>query len=121
MTSVLNAETTGIRKLTAPKTRKQQTYKIDVKDKYSDLNSDLFDMGVLFEHVKYFDEIDMSSNHKVVKSRLSRNIDFWKHISASKFILDILQYGYLIRFCDIPPPMCFTNNRSALQKKQFRN
>jgi len=54
-----------------------------------------------------------------VKSRLSKSIDFWEHIGASKFILNTLKHGYVIPFICTPPPMKFKNNKSAIENNVF--
>lgn len=93
-----------------------------IKYKYFDISDDILPHGqmtVLLEHAHYFDKIYFSKIAKGVKSRLSKSIDFWEHIGASKFILNTLKHGYVIPFTCTPPPMKFKNNKSAIENNVF--
>ena len=54
-----------------------------------------------------------------VKGSLKRNVAFWEHIGASRFIRDTIVFGYKIHFIYTPPPARFGNNRSAIQHSEF--
>ena len=49
-----------------------------------------------------------------VKGNLRRNFEFWKHIGAPSFILNVIERGYLLPFVSFPEPAVFKNNRSSL-------
>ena len=59
--------------------------------------------------------------HYPVKGRLKASIEFWRFISAPKFILDIISDGYKILFITTPPPVHLKNNGSALEHSEFVN
>ena len=54
-----------------------------------------------------------------VKGSFKRNVAFWKHIGASRFIRDTIVFGYKIPFIYTPPVASFGNNRSAIQHSEF--
>ena len=54
-----------------------------------------------------------------VKGSLKRNVAFWEHIGASRFIRDTIVYGYKISFIYTPPAASFGNNRYAIQHSEF--
>ena len=54
-----------------------------------------------------------------VKGSLKRNVAFWEHVGASRFILDTILYGYKIPCIYTPPAANFGNNRSAIQHREF--
>ncbi|PFX26398.1 hypothetical protein AWC38_SpisGene8944 [Stylophora pistillata] len=54
-----------------------------------------------------------------VKGSLKRNVAFWEHIGASRFIRDTIVFGYKIPFIYNPPAASFGNNRSAIQHSEF--
>ncbi|CAC5388869.1 unnamed protein product [Mytilus coruscus] len=94
-----------------------------IKDKYLNLVDEYLlhgHMNILFEHVKYFDKVDFSKFAKGVKSSLSKNVAFWEHIGASKFIINTIKC-YMIPFVNLPPPMKFRNNKSAVDNTDFVN
>ncbi|CAC5415666.1 unnamed protein product [Mytilus coruscus] len=95
-----------------------------IKDKYLNLVDRYLlhgHMNILFEHVKYFDKVDFSKFAKGVKSSLSKNVAFWEHIGASKFIIITIKSGYMIPFMSLAPPMKFRNNKSAADNTDFVN
>ena len=53
------------------------------------------------------------------KGSLKRNIAFWEHIGASRFVRDTIVDGYRIPFIYTPPAASFRNNRSAIQHSEF--
>ena len=54
-----------------------------------------------------------------VKGSLKRNVPFWEHIGASRFIRSTIVDGYKIPFTYTPPAVNFGNNRSAIQHSEF--
>ena len=54
-----------------------------------------------------------------VKGSLKRNVSFWEHIGASRFICNTIVDGYKIPFIYTPPAASFGNNRSAIQHSEF--
>ena len=53
----------------------------------------------------------------MVKGRLRQNAQFWYNIGSSQLIMSVIMNGYTIPFFEIPPPMFFRNNKSALNEK----
>ena len=54
-----------------------------------------------------------------VKGNLRRNLEFWKRIGTSSFILNVIERGYLLPFVSFPEPAVFKNNRSSLSHAEF--
>jgi hypothetical protein len=54
-----------------------------------------------------------------VKGNLRRKLEFWKRIGTSKFILNVLERGYMLPFLSLPEPAVFRNNRSSLAHAEF--
>ena len=54
-----------------------------------------------------------------VKGNLRRNLDFWIHIGAPKFILSVIANGYCLPFQSTPVCISLNNNKSALKFKGF--
>ena len=54
-----------------------------------------------------------------VKGSLKRNVAFWEHTGASRFIRETIVSGYKILFIYTPPTASFGNNRSAIQHSEF--
>ena len=54
-----------------------------------------------------------------VKGNLRRNLDFWKRIGTSKFILNVIERGYILPFICFPEPAKFKNNRSSINHAEF--
>ena len=50
-----------------------------------------------------------------VKGNLRRKLEFWKRTETSKFILNVIERGYMLPFLSPPEPAVFRNNRSSLQ------
>ena len=54
------------------------------------------------------------------KSRLRDHIEFWKsNLFANEFILNTLQFGYIIPFENVPPGGYLKNKRSSLVHSKF--
>ena len=54
-----------------------------------------------------------------VVGNLRRNLEFWKRIGAPRFILYVIERGYLLPFLSLPEPAAFPNNRSSLIHADF--
>ena len=54
-----------------------------------------------------------------VRGNLCRNLDFWKRIGTSSFILNVIERGYLLTFVSFLEPAAFKNNRLSLSHSQF--
>ena len=54
-----------------------------------------------------------------VKGNLRRKLDFWKRIGTSKFILNVIERGYMLPFPSLPESAVFRNNRSSLAHADF--
>ena len=54
-----------------------------------------------------------------VKCTLKRNVAFWEHIGASRFIRGTIVDGYKIPFIYTPVAASFGNNRSAIQHSEI--
>ena len=52
---------------------------------------------------------------------MRKNLDYWKSIDASPFVLDIISSGYKIPFIEKPPCAKFENNKSAPDSSEFVN
>ena len=64
-------------------------------------------------------EVKMSKS-KNVKGRLKPCINFWRNVlEAPVFILNIIQYGYLLPFKNLPTALEKSNNKSALINFSF--
>ena len=58
----------------------------NLKDKYG------FDS---FRFTHDFYEYEQGQKHLLVKERLRKNIQFWRDIGASEFVLDVIEHGYI--------------------------
>ena len=54
-----------------------------------------------------------------VKGNLRRKLEFWKRIGTLKFILNVIERGYMLPFLSLPEPAVFRNNRSSLAHAKF--
>ena len=57
--------------------------------------------------------------HLEVKGNLRRNLDFWIHIGAPKFIWSVIANGYCLPFQSTSVCISLNNNKSALKFKDF--
>ena len=64
-------------------------------------------------------ELSTSSPSVNVRGNLRRNLDLWKRIGTSSFILNVIERGYMLPFVSFPEPAAFKNNRSSLSHAQF--
>ena len=53
-----------------------------------------------------------------VKNRLKENIQFWKNIDASPWVINIIEDEYAIPLVEMPPP-AFLSNKSAFKAQDF--
>ena len=54
-----------------------------------------------------------------IKGNLGRNLDFWIHIGAPKFILSVIANGYRLPFQFTSVCSSLNNNKSCLKFKDF--
>ena len=54
-----------------------------------------------------------------VEGNLRRKLEFWKRIGTLKFILNIIERGYMLPFLSLPEPTTFKNKRSSLAHAEF--
>ena len=53
-----------------------------------------------------------------VKGRLRRTLDFWTEINTPQFILDVIEFGYILPLLQTPTLFTARNN-SALEHSAF--
>ena len=85
------------------------------KDEVADQIAQVHYENELFE----FKLTDHSPPVNNVKGNLRRNLEFWKCIGTSKFIISIIERGYMLPFLSLPEPAVFRNNRSSLAHADF--
>jgi len=66
-----------------------------------------------------FELTDHSPCVNNAKGNLRRNLEFWKCIGTSKFIISVIERGYMLPFLSLPVPAVFRNNRSSLAHADF--
>ena len=54
-----------------------------------------------------------------VKGNLRRKLEFWRRIGTSKFILNVIERGYMLPSLSLLEPAVFRNNRSSLAHAKF--
>jgi hypothetical protein len=54
-----------------------------------------------------------------VKGRLKENVEFWKHIGASRWVLTVIHDGYALPFVELPQRHMSKNNMSAIRNAIF--
>ena len=76
--------------------------------------NDFFEQGNFCSDAEFVDSNDKSiifppsvESSPNVKDRLSKNIEFWREIGASFWVLKVLEEGYAISFLGIPPRVSF--------------
>ena len=62
-----------------------------------------------------------SSNNKFLSGSLSSAIGFWADITNDNFVLDLIKNGYKIPFFTTPTNNELTNNKRALNEREFLN
>ena len=75
-------------------------------------------LGVHCEFNSYHSS-GLNSDTLDVQGRLRHNVQFWKYIGASNFILSIIANGYVIPFIQPLPAMFFRKNNSAMTEEVF--
>ena len=56
---------------------------------------------------------------QMLKIGCQKNIEFWREIGASPWVLKVLEEGHVIPFLEIPQKVSFKNNKSALNHPDF--
>ena len=54
-----------------------------------------------------------------VKGNLRRKLEFCKRIGTPRFILNVIDKGYMLPFLSLPEPAIFRSNRSSLAHAEF--
>ena len=83
-----------------------------MEDKFTDNSSLAFYKQNLYEYEK-------GTTAVVVKGRLRAHLPFGVEIGAPPWVLETIRSGYVIPFETIPPGICLSNNRSALEHGEF--
>ena len=83
-----------------------------MEDKFTDNSSLAFYKQNLYEY-------EQGTTAVVVKGRLRAHLPFWVEIGAPPWVLETIRSGYVIPFETIPPGVCLSNNRSALEHGDF--
>jgi len=95
----------------------------DIHDKYFFQlpMSDNFEYHkTFFEYQEHeFESRSREAEHVSVKGRLKKQIDYWKNIGASDFVVSVIEKGYVIPFIETPKPSFKRNNRSAENNLDF--
>ena len=105
--ALTSTEELGLSRFSQPVKQNSQTVtqnRDSLKDEYE------FD-SELFTHDYY--EYEQGQKHILVRGRLKRNINFWRDIGASDFILDAIVNGYKVLLYSLPPQSFSHNNLSA--------
>ena len=79
-----------------------------MEDKFIDNSSLVFYKQNLYEY-------EQGTAVAVVKGGLRTHLPFWVEIGAPPWVLETIRSGYVIPFESIPPGVCLSNNRSALE------
>ncbi|CAG2220657.1 unnamed protein product [Mytilus edulis] len=65
-------------------------------------------------------EFECSSASSFRVDNLRRNLDFWRNtLNANNFVLNVVEFGYLIPFYKLPPSAFLKNNSSAIKHTPF--
>ena len=65
-------------------------------------------------------EFNANNRGDNVKGRLKGALNFWRNtLTASDFVLCIIEYGYRLPFADYPPPCFLPDNLSAIWHREF--
>ena len=82
---------------------------ISTKDEYYDFER--------FTHEFY--EYEQGQKNIIVRGRLKKHLDFWRHIDAGDYILDIIENGYKIPLYSHTCRTHCKNNKSSLLEPDF--
>lgn len=80
------------------------------------------DKDEYFDYTRFtheFYEYEQGQKNIIVKGRLKKNVEFWKSIGASDFIVDVIENGYKLPLFTLPNRIECKNNRSALNHPDF--
>ena len=92
----------------------------DVSQEFRTLMEDkLIDNSSLAFYKQNLYEYEQGTAAAVVKGRLRAHLPFWVEIGAPPWVLETIRSGYIIPFESIPPGICLSNNRSALEHGDF--
>ena len=92
----------------------------DVSQEFRTLMEDKFiDNSSLAFYKQNLHEYEQGTAAAVVKGRLRAHLPFWVEIGAPPWVLETIRSGYVIPFENIPPGVCLSNNRSALEHGDF--
>ena len=83
-----------------------------MEDKFTDNSSLAFYKQNLHEY-------EQGTAAVVVKGRLRPHLPFGVEIRSPPWVLETIRSGYVIPFETIPPGVCLSNNRSALERGDF--
>ena len=89
-----------------------QEFRTLMEDKFIDNSSLAFYKQNLYEY-------EQGTAAAVVKGRLRAHLPFWVEIGAPPWVLETIRSGYVIPFESIPPGVCLSNKRSALEHGDF--
>ena len=70
-------------------------------------------------YFEYKEEEACSKSVGNIKGSLKKNIEFWRNIGASEFVLSTIEFGYKTPFYETPESSFSKNNKSALDHKEF--
>ena len=92
----------------------------DISQEFMTLMEDKFiDICSLSFYKQNLYEYEQGTAAAVVKGRLRAHLPFWVEIGAPPWVLETIRSGYVIPFATIPPGVCLSNNRSALEHSDF--
>ena len=86
--------------------------KTKVKEKY-------YNSNFISSSLAAINNSDTITRPNSIKGNLKRNFAFWEQIGSSRPILDVIESGYKIPFIETPKPAEFSNNKSALNEREF--
>ena len=89
-----------------------QEFRTLMEDKFIDNSSLAFYKQNLYEY-------EQGTAAAVVKGRLRAHLPFWVEIGAPPWVLETIRSGYVFPLESIPPGVCLSNNRSALEHGDF--
>ena len=78
-------------------------------------------VDILDNEFDFFDPVYIAPKQPSsgVKGRLKENIDFWKQIKASSWVLRVIREGYALPFVEPPEKRMHENHRSAVKCGDF--
>ena len=82
-----------------------------MEDKFTDNSLEFYILNLY--------EYEQGTAAAVVKGRLRAHLLFWVEIRAPPWVIKTIRSGYVIPFETIPPGVCLSNNRSALEHGDF--